>query len=531
MTRRALGRDGDIHMEATREPAGVARLVTAVAIGDRNTGQGLVRNMVHRLAVGWRIGSAVASGALVGHRHLRVVPLGGLPARDAVATDAVHAGGDVHARLAGGGTAVVATGAVGAGVEQAVIRFRPQPGAGGLVAAFANCLTVVNGGCRARRGTKTGAHMAGGALRGYRHIGVELARVPAGGATFVAAVAIGNRYTAEGLVRYVVGRGPASRRKATGVARRALVRNCDLAVVPCSRLPTCGGVAADAIHRSGYVRTRLACGCTAVVTTSAIGATVEQAVIRFRPQPGAGGLVAAFANCLTVVNGGCRARRGTKAGAHMAGGALRGYRHIGVELARVPAGGAALVAAVAIGNRYTAEGLVRYVVGRGAAHRRESACMAAAALIGNWCLRVVPLGGLPAGDAVATDAVHAGGNVHARLAGGGTAVVATGAVGAVVEQAVIRFRPQPGAGGLVAAFANCLTVVNDGCRARRGTKTGAHMAGGALRGYRHIGVELARVPAGGATLVAAIAVGNRYTAEGLVRYVVGRGAVCWWKAS
>ena len=67
VTRCTLGIDRHIHVETTRAPAGVARLVAAVAVGDGNTRESLVRNMVDRLSIRWRIGSTVASGALVGH--------------------------------------------------------------------------------------------------------------------------------------------------------------------------------------------------------------------------------------------------------------------------------------------------------------------------------------------------------------------------------------------------------------------------------------------------------------------------------
>ena len=121
---------------------------------------------------------------------------------------------------------------------------------------------------------------------------------------------------------------------------------------------------------------------------------------------------------------------------------------------------------------------------------------------------MVPLGGLPAGDAVATDAVDAGGNVHACLASGSTSVVATGAHGGRCKQTVVGLGAQPGAGGLVAALANRLAVVNGSRRAAAQTVTGAHMAGRTLGGQRHIVVELAWYPAGVARLVAAVAVGD-----------------------
>ena len=71
------------------------------------------------------------------------------------------------------------------------------------------------------------------------------------------------------------------------MAGRALIGHWHLAMVPVRGLPTCGGVAADAIHRSGYVRTRLARGGTAVVATGAVGSRGEPTVVHARRgQPG-----------------------------------------------------------------------------------------------------------------------------------------------------------------------------------------------------------------------------------------------------
>ena len=112
------------------------------------------------------------------------------------------------------------------------------------------------------------------------------------------------------------------------------------------------------------MRASFSCGCTAVVACGAIGAAVEQAVIRFGARPCAGGFVAILTNRLATMNGACRLARSTEAGAGVAGCALGGQRHIGMEDARVPAGGATLVATVAVGNRHATERLVRYVVSR-----------------------------------------------------------------------------------------------------------------------------------------------------------------------
>ena len=121
----------------------------------------------------------------------------------------------------------------------------------------------------------------------------------------------------------MVGRGAACGRKATGVAGRALVRNGHLAVAPSRRFPARSGMAADAIHRSGHVRSGFACGCIAVVAAGAIGSAVEQAVVRLGARPCTGGFMAVLTNRLPVVNRGCRARCRAKAGAQVASGTLR----------------------------------------------------------------------------------------------------------------------------------------------------------------------------------------------------------------
>ena len=104
---RALRRNGDIAMKLPRIPACVTSLVAAIAIGDGHTAECHVRNMVDRLAVRRRIGATVAGGALVGYRHLAVIPLGGLPCRDAMATHTIHAGRDMCGRFTGSGAPVV----------------------------------------------------------------------------------------------------------------------------------------------------------------------------------------------------------------------------------------------------------------------------------------------------------------------------------------------------------------------------------------------------------------------------------------
>jgi len=62
-------------------------------------------------------------------------------------------------------------------------------------------------------------------------------------------------------------------------------------------------MAAHTVHRSQYVRSRLADGCTAVVTARTNGGRSEQAVIRLGAEPGTRGLVATLTHGLTIVDG------------------------------------------------------------------------------------------------------------------------------------------------------------------------------------------------------------------------------------
>jgi hypothetical protein len=58
------------------------------------------------------------------------------------------------------------------------------------------------------------------------------------------------------------------------------------------------------------------------------------------------------------------------------------------------------------------------VVGRWTTGRREATGVASAALIGNRCLCVIPLGWLPAHGVVTTHTISAGGHVRTRFTGG-----------------------------------------------------------------------------------------------------------------
>jgi len=121
--------------------------------------------MVGRGPAGRRKAASVAGRTLVSHRHLAMVPGGWLPPRCIVAADAIHTGRNVRTHLAGGGTAIVATRAIGGAVEQAVVGLGARPGTGRFVAVLAHRLATVDGGGRASGDTETGAHVTGRALR------------------------------------------------------------------------------------------------------------------------------------------------------------------------------------------------------------------------------------------------------------------------------------------------------------------------------------------------------------------------------
>ena len=78
-----------------------------------------------------------------------------------------------------------------------MVRLGAQPRAGRFVAAFANRLAIVNSGRGPARCSIAGAHVARRALRGNRHIGVELSWVPAGVAAFMTAVTVGDGHSTQ----------------------------------------------------------------------------------------------------------------------------------------------------------------------------------------------------------------------------------------------------------------------------------------------------------------------------------------------
>jgi hypothetical protein len=70
--------------------------MAGVAVGNSHATERHIRYVVYRLSVRWRERSAMAGRALVGHRHLRMVPLGRLPGRGIVAADAIDCGWDMR---------------------------------------------------------------------------------------------------------------------------------------------------------------------------------------------------------------------------------------------------------------------------------------------------------------------------------------------------------------------------------------------------------------------------------------------------
>lgn len=231
-------------------------------------------------AGGWKA-AGVAGGTLVCHGHLRVAPLGGLPAIGVVAAYAIGAGQYVRRNLARGTTAVVATSAIGRAIESAVVRLgATEPCVGGLVAVLAYGHAIVNRRRWSCRQAEAAVEVAGRTLAGHGHIGMEGTGVPAGEAALVTAVAIGNGNPAERFVRNVVARQATGGRVAACVATAALASHRHLAVVPGCWLPARRGVTAGTVQRCRHVRAALARRGASVMAITAVGGAVEQAVIR-----------------------------------------------------------------------------------------------------------------------------------------------------------------------------------------------------------------------------------------------------------
>lgn len=138
----ALGGHRNIGMELPRIPAAVTTFVATIAIGNGNSAERFVRNVVSAEPAGGQKATGVATAALAGHRHLAVVPVAGLPPGSGMTTGAVQRSGHVGRRLASCRAAVVAVCAIGRRGEAAVVHARRWQPAGSLVAAAARCLRL-----------------------------------------------------------------------------------------------------------------------------------------------------------------------------------------------------------------------------------------------------------------------------------------------------------------------------------------------------------------------------------------------------
>jgi hypothetical protein len=156
-------------MQLGRCPRRIAPFVASVAIGDCHPGERCIGNMRHRLAVSRRVRTAVAGSALVGYRHLRVIPLRWLPGAGAMATNAINRSGYVRSKLACRSAAVVAAGAVCGRCKQTMVWLGAQPGTGGFVAGFTHGLPCMNGSSGPTSQSIGSTHMASSTLPGYRH--------------------------------------------------------------------------------------------------------------------------------------------------------------------------------------------------------------------------------------------------------------------------------------------------------------------------------------------------------------------------
>ncbi len=261
--------------------------------------------MGYRLSIRWRIGPTVASGALVCYRHLGVVPFCWFPCVCAVAADAVGRGWNMGSQLSSSRTAVVASRAVCRCGVQAMVWLGARPSAGGFMACLTHGLTGVYCSRWSSRQPKIGTQMASCALAGYRDRSMKLDRSPGHVATFVAGVAVGNRYTRERCIRYVVGRFSIRRGISAAMAGRTLIRHRNLRMVPLGRLPSSGAMATDAVGSGWNVGTQFSRCATAIVATGAIGCRGIQTMVWLRASPTGRRLMASLANRLTRMDSGC----------------------------------------------------------------------------------------------------------------------------------------------------------------------------------------------------------------------------------
>jgi hypothetical protein len=128
-------------------PSGKAGFMARITVRDHHPGERLIRDMVSDRTVSWRIRATMTSRALISHRHLSVIPIGGFPTDHSVAANTVKRCGNVRRNLSGRCGAVMTASAVSGAGKETVIRLSTQPSSGGLVAALAvTGDSCVNGG-------------------------------------------------------------------------------------------------------------------------------------------------------------------------------------------------------------------------------------------------------------------------------------------------------------------------------------------------------------------------------------------------
>jgi hypothetical protein len=146
-------------------PSGKARFMARITVRDHHAGERLIRDMVSGRAISWRVRSAMTSRALISHRHLGVIPVGGFPTDHSVAANTVKRCGNVRRNLSGRCGAVMTASAVSGAGKETVIRFSTQPSSGGFMAALAVTSDGgVNSRTRLTRHPKTRTHMTSRAL-------------------------------------------------------------------------------------------------------------------------------------------------------------------------------------------------------------------------------------------------------------------------------------------------------------------------------------------------------------------------------
>ena len=139
-------------MKLSRIPAAVAAFVATIAIGNRNTTQRFVRNVIDRGPIRRRKSSAVARFAPVSNGSLSVVPGSGLPRGCAVASNAIGRHRNVCRSFTGSRRSVVTAGAIGGNRKARVVHPRGRQPCRRFMACAASCLRWNVAGRFTRRG-------------------------------------------------------------------------------------------------------------------------------------------------------------------------------------------------------------------------------------------------------------------------------------------------------------------------------------------------------------------------------------------